>query len=163
MTLLKTKGLHLNQGSTLIEVLVAGTIVVTTLVAALGLVIYSVDRTSQTKHQAQALSLSQNMMELFLKERAVLGWNSFFQKMSHTGNRFCTGNLGDDDPLNDELVECSGYDNISFDGTTYSRYAEVTEYNDVDRFVTVEVVTRWPEGKVGERQVSTKHRFFKIN
>ncbi len=163
MRLFNIKNFHWSRGSTLIEVLVAGTIVVMTLVAAMGLVIYSVDRTAQTKHQAQALSLSQDMMELFLKERAVSGWSGFFQKLDHTGNRFCTDNLGDGDPLNDTLIECSDHDEINLDGTTYSRYAEITEYNDTDHFVTVEVATSWLEGKVGERQVSTKHRFYKIN
>ncbi len=153
--------LHKLKASSLLEVLVAATITSVTLVSIIGVMMYSINRTAQARYQDQALALSQDMMELFLKERVVSGWRSFFDLMSHTGKRFCTQNLGDGDPLNDQLIECGqdSFDEITLDDTTFKRYAKVKDYNTVDSYVTVEVVTIWDGGKIGLRQASLKRQF----
>jgi len=148
-----------NKGSSLIEVLVAATILATTLIAITGVIMYSIDRTAQVRHQEQASDLSENLMELFYKERATLGWYAFYEKMQ-SSSKFCAEN--ESDPETAKLIACDEPEQIKIDETTFSRIANVS-VDSSSQTVTVEVVTSWDAGRVGMREVSLKHQFRRIN
>jgi type II secretory pathway pseudopilin PulG len=151
-----------NTGSSLLEVLVATTVVSTTLVAIVGVIMYSVSRTEQIRYQEQAAGLSQDMMEVFFKERATLGWNMFLSKMA-SAQRFCLNNPTN--PVEAQLGGCpDGNDSINLEGVLFQRHAEVDYVNDnSDKHVTVKVVTTWDGGKVGMRSNVLTHQFRRIN
>jgi len=143
----------IQRGSSLIEVLVATTIVSISLVAVIGLIMYSVERSAQVRYQEKAADLSQNLMEIFFKERVMLGWNSFYQKMFDAQQNGYAHFCADD---NNNLIVCSAPVNVTTaDHLSFKRWAQVE--TGVDS-LTIKTITSWQigqlnqDGEAGQRQ-----------
>ena len=151
------------RGSSLIEVLVATTIVAVSLVAVIGLLMYSIERSAQVRYQERAADLSQNLMEIFFKERVMLGWQNFYQEIFNAEQNGYAYFCADD---NDNLVICTTPKQITTnDHLSFKRWAQVS--TDLDS-VTVKAITSWkvgqsPQGSEGERQSVLASQLRKIN
>jgi Tfp pilus assembly protein PilV len=64
-------------GQTIVEVLIATAVVGTVLTAVAGALTFSVKNTAQARYRALAASQAQDAVEVFRRERALLGWESF--------------------------------------------------------------------------------------
>lgn len=154
---IKTKQL----GSTLIELLVATSIIGISLTAVAIMMMYSVQKTAQARYEELAIAMAQDAIEVFQKDRAFRGWDSF--KNTYGGNdgtktTFC---------VSTDLVissTCTN-DNQYFvkAGTTFDRQVAVTTSisNSVTNLRVVATVT-WSAGAKGTRHVDVTRDFKKL-
>ena len=71
-----------NQGSTLIELLIAATITVIVMTAIAISLMYSIQREAENRYQESAVLMAQNALDMLLTERAELGWEAFSTKFT---------------------------------------------------------------------------------
>jgi prepilin-type N-terminal cleavage/methylation domain-containing protein len=70
----------LNQaGQSLIEVLIAVAIVGVILTTIAGGMTYSIKNTAESRYRSLATTLAQDAVEVFRRERSLLGWESFYE------------------------------------------------------------------------------------
>lgn len=71
-----------NNGTSLIEVLIAIAVVGLVLTGVIAALTFSVKSTSESKYRSLATAKAQETIELFRRERAKLGWNDFNTALS---------------------------------------------------------------------------------
>ncbi|MFH2118127.1 MAG: hypothetical protein ABII10_00095, partial [Candidatus Paceibacterota bacterium] len=111
-------------GSSLIEVIVATgviALVLTTLVAGMTV---SLQTSAEAKYRSQAIKRGQEAMEVFRRERTLLGWDSFVAQFT-SGSTYCLQTL----PSPREsfsLGECTSEESLVISGIDFYRNATVT-------------------------------------
>ncbi len=149
-------------GSTLIELLVATTIIGISLTAVAIMMMYSVQKTAQARYEELAIAMAQDAIEVFQKERAFRGWDSF--KNTYGGNNgttttYCVGT--------DLVINTCNNNNQYFvkAGTTFDRTVAVSTFTPITSSVTtlrvVSTVT-WSAGAKGTRHVDVTRDFKKL-
>ena len=153
------------QGSTLIEVLVAILIMAIVLTGLATALTYSLKNSAQADYRQVATRQAQDVIEILRKERSRLGWSGFEAAINtNSGTYYCVG------------TSATGFSNFTTDSSspfcpnnvaiaqspiTMSRYFHRT--NGVsDSRVTVEVIVTWPEG-TATRTVNLVQDFRDIN
>lgn len=146
-------------GSTLVEILIATAIIGATLTAIAAALSYSVKTNAESKYRELATQQAQKLLEVFRREKALLGWDEFYLQLN--SGVYCFNTLPDyaDGFSKYSLGECSSYGlTIANSGVAFSREATVTKGAD---YLEVEVNVYWPgEGSL-EHQVSAVQQFKK--
>lgn len=130
------------QGSTLIEIMVATSVVVFALTALMTTLTLSIKTTAESKYRSYATALAQEALEVYRRERALLGWDSFYGA-ANTG-AYCYNTLPatTQEFVAKSLGNCS--DRFVQVGTDFSRTVNVSKAADA---VTVESVVDWYDGE----------------
>jgi type II secretory pathway pseudopilin PulG len=138
---MKRRAAQSQAGSTIIEVLIATLVVSMVMTAVAAVMTVSVKNTGQLRYRAAASSQAQSALEIFRRERNLLGWESFYAETP--GGTYCLNTL----PANTaayvalNLGSCSGtYSHI---GNNFEREAIVTK-GATD--VRVVIVVTWSDG-----------------
>ncbi|HYD34556.1 MAG TPA: hypothetical protein VD999_00655 [Vitreimonas sp.] len=133
-------------GQTIIEVLIAAGVIALVMTAIAAGLTYSVKNSAESKYKALATSYAQEAVEIFRRERALMGWDTFRNVVG--SNTYCLNTLpsSTDEFVNLEPGACA--DGIPVAGTQMTREAIVTPFNNgtvVDR-VRVEIEVQWFDG-----------------
>jgi Tfp pilus assembly protein PilV len=142
-----------STGQSLVEVLIITVLVASILTAIAGVVSKSLQSTAENKRKSIAANFAQEGVEVFRKNRQILGWETF--QSSLDSGTYCLDSL----PANEEAFTgmlasaCSGGQTIP--GTIFTREVEVTS-NATE--VDVEVSVRWDVGEYQEVTISQKFR-----
>jgi Tfp pilus assembly protein PilV len=155
------------SGSSLIEILIALAVVSVTLTAIATALTYSVKITAEAKYRSLATNKAQEAIEMFRRERTILGWDEFYSTISNDGSSptYCLDSLPAAS-INDqtEFAEMSNaacgesaYElEVENLGVAYKREAEVTVNADS---ILVEVYVYWPGENDLVHQVYTSYKF----
>lgn len=148
---------HESQGQTLIEILLATTVVAMVLTAIVAGLSLSVRNTGHARLQNSAVKYANETLEVFRRERQILGWESF--RTALASDTYC---------INDLPTTSSGFVALSagecapetyISDTIFQREAMVAAGSDE---VQVESVVTWAEGGK-EKQVMVEQRFRNID
>ncbi len=144
-------------GSTLIEVILVTVVIATVLTALAASVSMSSKNTNENKKLSVATSLVQETLEIFHRERYVLGWETFQSALSD--GTYCFNILPDNstDFIASSLGECESEDVIA--DTNYQREATLTIL--ADEVKVISVVTWMNDNQ--EKQVEAEQTFKEIN
>jgi len=163
VTIKTMKKNQLEAGSTIIEVLIATVVVGMVMTAVAALMTVSIKNTALLRYRAAATTQAQSGLEIFRRERNLLGWESFFESLDTSV--YCLNTM----PANStEFValpagECQN--TIQLLGNSFEREALVTKIDgasDADDEIRVELVLRWLDG-VRSQSVTLTQIFKKID
>jgi len=140
----------LNQGSSLIEVLIATFIVGTILTAVAAGLTYSVKLNIASKQRSVATRLTQEGMEIFKRERVILGWDAFYSDMNNC-SAVCIENISRSSFLPGDGIcaaggSCNGLFEFIVDNIGFEREA-VIDISSGDH-VVVTVTTTWEDPRL---------------
>jgi Tfp pilus assembly protein PilV len=146
--------LHWQRGQTIIEVLIATVVVALVMTAIAAALTSSLRNTAEGKFRAYANEYAQQAMEVFIRERNLLGWQQFTEAI--VSGIFCLNEL----PANTEAFltmpvgACT--EGTTFAGTDFTRQANVTVLSPDE--VRVEVEVLWQDSG-RDREVSLTQEF----
>jgi type II secretory pathway pseudopilin PulG len=153
----------LNQaGSSLIEVVVATGVMALVLTALVAGMTVSLQTSAEAKYRSQAIKRGQEAMEVFRRERTLLGWDNFFNQFD-TGSTYCLQELPA--PKENFIAgECSSEESLVVSGIDLYRQAVVTvdDSDPTNPQVRVEITVTWNAGR-GERGVDLTQVFRQWN
>lgn len=152
------------SGSTLIEIVVATAIVGSILTAIALSLTYTIKLNLQSQARALALKKAQETIDLFRRERTVLGWNNFVQVLDHN-QTYCVDFIptaASEDTM-DHIFD-DDEDGVSLAGAGSCAYNVVTDEVPIDfkreayvefdpappaspQTITLEVVASWDNDK----------------
>lgn len=132
---------HREQGSTLIEIMVATSVVVIALTALMSTLTLSIKSTAESKFRSYATSLAQEALEVYSRERALLGWQAFYSAVETGPYCYNTLAVNSQDFVQRSQGECD--ERFVEVGTAFSRTVNITKAADA---VTVEAEVDWYDG-----------------
>jgi len=129
-----------DQGSTLIELVIAILVAGVVLVGVSIGIMYSIQRTALARYREIGTTLAQESIEVFYKERARLGWQNF-EVLYGGGGSFC---------LNQEtkVIELAPCDIITQLDHDFVRQIEVVKNGDK---IDVGVTVTWAAGRIEDQ------------
>lgn len=134
-------------GSSLVEIVVATGVMALVLTAIVAGLTLSLKTSAESEYRVQATKRAQEAMEVFRRERTLLGWDEFTSNFTN-GATYCLQEL----PAPREVFEdgeCSSEQSLVVSGLDLYREAEVSFRNfggdDPELVVTVTVV--WNDGR----------------
>lgn len=128
-------------GSSLIEILIATGVVGLVMTAVAAGLVLSVKNSSISKYKVIATTRAQEAMEVFRRERTLLGWTQFKEVLSdNVEGTYCINTLASGSAQFKSMAtgECEEGDLIA--GTSFTREALVNASEDE---VRVEIVVKW--------------------
>lgn len=134
---------HLKNGSSIIEVVIATTLISMGVLAALSLAGYSQRQNSYSKSLNEATSYNNQAADYLRSQKAKLGWVEFLDKFGNdSGNEYCLMTLPDDfASLASQTCENNDY----IAGTTFIREMEVSQGGAGSDTITITIRTSWME------------------
>lgn len=138
-----------NAGQSIIEVLVATVVVALVMTAIAAALTSSLRNTTESKFRSYAVAHGQEAMEVFVRERSLLGWQQFQEAV--ISGQFCMNDL----PTNSEAFitmpvgTCAN--GVAYSGTNFVREANVTVVSPDE--IRVEVFVTWSDNG-RDREVS---------
>jgi type II secretory pathway component PulJ len=150
----KVAAQFLQRGQTIIEVLIATVVVALVMTAIAAALTSSLRNTAESKFRSYASSYAQQAMEVFIRERSLLGWQQFTE--ATLSGVFCLNELPADTEafLNMPVGACT--ESVVYSGTDFFREANVTVVNADE--IRVEVLVEWQDSG-RERQVRVTQEF----
>ncbi|OGJ38332.1 MAG: hypothetical protein A2383_03685 [Candidatus Pacebacteria bacterium RIFOXYB1_FULL_39_46] len=138
----------LNQtGSSLIEVIVATGVIALVLTALVAGMTVSLQTSAEAKYRSQAIKRGQEAMEVFRRERTLLGWHGFINQFG-SGGTYCLQTLPA--PRGSfTLGECASNESLVISGLDFYRNAIVSVDNTdpTNAQMKVEIVITWNSGR----------------
>jgi len=134
----------IKRGSSMIEILIATGVVGLVMTAVASGLVLSVKNSSVSKYKVLAATRAQEAMEVFRREKILLGWSQFYDVLS-TGT-YCLNTLASNS-AQFKLIqanECS--EDAKIAGTSFLREGLV-DIISADE-IRVEVVVSWVDGNV---------------
>lgn len=131
------------QGSSLIEIIVATAVMALVLTSIIAGLTLSLKTNAESEYRSQAVKRAQEAMEVFRRERTLLGWESFTNALKDN-TVYCFKDLPE--PYGSFTAgACGSDDTIVISGQEFIRQAEVTvdETNPSDSQVRVVVTMSW--------------------
>ena len=151
MSLFSSKKRKRQFGQTLVEIIIAISVVGLVMTAVVAIVTVSVRNVSRAKAKALGTKYTQEGIEYFRAQKNLMGWETFWETIQAGGpsSTYClaelpyTQNGGLESVPNRACLSTEFVDNTA----VYQRKAEVTvgPVNGQDT-VTVTVLTTWPDG-----------------
>lgn len=143
------------SGQTIIEVLIATLVVGLVLTAIANVLTSSIRNTSESSNRSYATSYGQQALEVFRRERALLGWDQFQQLL--VAGTFCLEELPADTDAFGSMPQgtCSGAGTV-LPGGQFRREALVTIVSPTE--VRVEIEVTWYDGP-NEKNISMVQEF----
>ncbi len=143
-------------GQSIIEVLVAIAVVGVVLTTIASGLTYSVKNTAEARYRSVATALAQDAVEVFRRERSILGWESFYEVFVGAPDQvYCFNTLPANSAAFVALSEgaCSaGFQQV---GTEFRRQVTVDPTGSI---LTVTVVVSWYDGD-NQRSVQVQQDF----
>jgi type II secretory pathway pseudopilin PulG len=150
------KQLTTQRASTLVEILIAVSIIAVVLTAVSAMIIMSIKLSSSNEQKQLALQKAEEAMEFFRKERAVNSWYSFSTPLVDE-ERYCISNLPVEvASISAQLGACEEDDVLEAAKYFFKREAAVT-FNSANN-VTIEVNLSWADNSKA-KNVSIKQNF----
>jgi type II secretory pathway pseudopilin PulG len=146
-----------NQGSTLIEIIVATGIVALVMTSVVAVVTVSVRNSAQAKAKGIATKYSQEAMEFFRRQRTQLGWESFVKVFQDDGSTidYCLTAIPADSVAFETLQGGDCAPTAFVDSRNiFQRHAEVQVVSSDQVNVTVQVT--WLDGEVNRESHITQ-------
>jgi len=132
------KKLHLNSGFTLVELLVALTLVMIVIVAVVGLAAVSIKTSYRAKGGTEAKRYAEEAME-WLRQEKKTNWDSFYQKTSDSSTSYCLNQLNWA-----SHSSCSG----TISGTIYQREVKLERIGaGGNQEVKVTITVKWTDSQ----------------
>lgn len=146
-----------NLGQTVLEVLVAATIVTVLLVGLLSLIVNSSKSTTYSRNLNQATEYSNQAADWLRNQKKQYGWSAFIEAIQNDSGAntvtYCLNNsLADFEPL--AAGSCSS---TYISGTNFSREAIMNLSNVADGTIDITITTSWQEtNDIQNATVNTK-------
>ena len=132
------------SGSTLIEILVAVSIIALVLTAVSAMISMSIKLSDNNEKQQLALQKAQEALEFFRKERAINSWYSFSSFLID-GERYCVSSLPESvASISTKLGTCSDTDVLEAARYSFRREA-VVNFDGSDN-LSVQIDLLWSDG-----------------
>lgn len=131
-------------GSSMIEILIATGVVGLVMTAVASSLVLSVKNSSVSKYKVLASTRAQEAMEVFRREKVLLGWGQYYDVLS--SGTYCLNSLASDSAQfkNMSVAACNEDQKIA--GTSFVREALVDIISDEE--IRVEIVVNWVDGNV---------------
>jgi Tfp pilus assembly protein PilV len=143
------------RGSSLIEILIAVTIMALVLVSIAAALTYSVKSTAEARYRDFAAGFAQEGMEVYRRERIVQGWESFYENIDD--GSYCLNDLPTDTATFQALAQGGCGQGEEYIGQEFEREA-IVDVIDADT-VNVKVNVSWPGEDTVRREVEVEQRF----
>ncbi len=131
-------------GSTLVEILVAVSIIAIVLTAVSAMMSMSVKLAGSNEKKQLALQKAQEALEFFRKERLINSWHGFSTPLTD-GGLYCVSSLPTSvASISAKLGACTNNDLLEAARYSFKREALVN-FNDADN-VNIEIQIRWDDG-----------------
>jgi len=141
-------------GSSMIEILIATGVVGLVMTAVAASLVLSVKNSSISKYKVLAATRAQEAMEVFRRERVLLGWTQFYETLSES--TYCINTLASDSAQFKAMTSGTCADGSAIAGTVFTRESLVNPSGgDV---VRVEIVVKWLDGDI-ERKANLIQEF----
>ncbi len=129
-------------GQTIVEVIIAVGIVALVMTALAASLTLSIRNTAQSRHKNLGTKLSQEGLEIFRRERNLLGWDTFSNRLN--SQVYCMQTVPDDIT---GLVagSCDSTNNITLSANDFYREATVSKTSPT--IINVVITTTWTDGK----------------
>ncbi len=135
---------RLQTGSTLIEILVAVTIIALVLTAVSAMIFMSIKLADSNEKQQLALQKAEEALEFFRKERAIWSWTAFSTPLVDLST-YCMSSLPESvASISAQLGECGDEDVLEAARYSFKRQATVT-FESANR-LNVEIEMLWTDG-----------------
>lgn len=144
---------YLQAGQSFVEVLIVMVVVATVLTAIAAGLSFSAKNTAENQRNAVAINLAQETLEVFHRERNLLGWGSFQGAIS--SGTYCFDTLPSTSTEFAALTDGACGANEFVSGTNFTREATVTV--SADEVAVISTVT-WMDGE-REREVTVNQNF----
>ncbi|MEA2056610.1 MAG: prepilin-type N-terminal cleavage/methylation domain-containing protein [Patescibacteria group bacterium] len=149
------------QGFSLIELLIATTVVSLTLTAIATILIYSIKVNDRAIFREIATKKAQEGMDFFKRERVILGWNNFYSLLgsSYCLNQIPQPSVSSDDSAFDNLsISCVDYE-ILVTGASAEFKREVDISKSGGDTVSITMTVSWPKGDYDSLSVELTQDF----
>lgn len=134
-------------GFTLIEVLIAIVVVGLVLTAITAGLTSSVKNAAESRYRARASTLGQEAMEVFAREKTLLGWGEFFAFFPNGTTIYCLRTTPSAGALKTITSgSCGPTQTIDEAGVSFTRQAEVFKAGPLAPEVTVTLTVKWLDG-----------------
>lgn len=135
---------NLQKGSTLVEILVAVTIIALVLTAVSAMISMSVKLADSNEKKQLALQKAEEALEFFRKERATNSWYGFSTSMTD-GSTYCVSSLPESvASLSAQLGVCGDEDVLEAARYSFKRQALVTFLS--SNQISVQIEMLWDDG-----------------
>lgn len=135
---------RLKTGSSMIEILIATGVVGLVMTAVAAGLVLSVKNTSISKFKVLATTRAQEAMEVFRREKVILGWGQFYDVLA-TGT-YCLNSLPADSTAFKALSTGACASGAKIAGTEFLREGLVNFVNSQE--IRVEIVVSWTDNDV---------------
>lgn len=149
------------QGFSLIELLIATTVVSLTLTAIATILTYSIKVNDQAIFREIATKKAQEGMDFFKRERVILGWNNFYSLL---GSSYCLNQIpqpsvsSDNNAFDDLSISCTDYE-IPVTGAPVEFKREVDISKSAGDTVSITITVSWPKGDFDSLSVELTQDF----
>jgi Tfp pilus assembly protein PilV len=131
-------------GSSMIEILIATGVVGLVMTAVVSSLVLSVKNSSVSKYKVIASTRAQEAMEVFRREKVLLGWSQYYDVLS--SGTYCINALASDSAQFKTLDVAACNEDQKIAGTSFVREALVNIISDEE--IRVEIVVSWMDGNV---------------
>lgn len=131
-------------GSSMIEILIATGVVGLVMTAVASSLVLSVKNSSVSKYKVLASTRAQEAMEVFRREKVLLGWGQYYDVLS--SGTYCLNALASDSAQFKSMSTSACNTDQKIAGTSFVREALVDIISDEE--IRVEIVVSWIDGNV---------------
>jgi type II secretory pathway pseudopilin PulG len=131
-------------GSGMIEILIATGVVGLVMTAVAAGFVLSVKNSAISKYKVLAATRAQEAMEVFRREKVILGWSQFYETLS--ASTYCLDSLASDSAQFKEMSTGACDDDSFIAGTSFTREALVDIISPQE--IRVEILVEWLDGDV---------------
>jgi Tfp pilus assembly protein PilV len=132
------------RGVGMIEVLIATGVVGLVMTAVASGLVLSVKNSAISKYRVVAATRAQEAMEVFRREKVLLGWSQFYETLSAA--TYCLDTLASNSAQFKSMTTGSCDDDSVIAGTSFTREALVDIVSPQE--VRVEIVVDWMDGDI---------------
>lgn len=131
-------------GSSMIEILIATGVVGLVMTAVASSLVLSVKNSSVSKYKVLASTRAQEAMEVFRREKVLLGWGQYYDVLN--SGTYCLNSLASDSGQFKVMSTSACNEDQKIAGTSFVREALVDIISDEE--IRVEIVVSWVDGNV---------------
>lgn len=144
------------NGQSIIEVLIATGVVGAILTAVAATLTFSVKNSAENKYRSVATTKAQEAIEVFRRERAFLGWETFIDALG-SGGVYCLNVLPSNSTAFASLTSSECEAGVAEAGTEFTREAVVTF--PTASSVRIQAIVTWYDGAI-ERDVTVTQELY---
>jgi type II secretory pathway pseudopilin PulG len=132
------------SGSSMIEILIATGVVGLVMTAVASSLVLSVKNSAISKYKVLSATRAQEAMEVFRREKVLLGWAQFYESLS--ADTYCVNSLASNSAQFKAMNTGTCGDGSVIAGTSFTREALV-DITSADE-IRVEIIVDWLDGDI---------------